>query len=148
MNLSFRRWFFMIVGLLVGLFALIQLVPYGRDHTNPPVTGEPAWDSPRTEELVRTACYDCHSNETVWPGYASIAPASWLVYTDVQEARNAFNFNELTPEQEGGMLPLMIAQIEGNKMPPIQYLSIHTAARFSTQEKKDLIAGLQATFSR
>ncbi|MBT5773677.1 MAG: cytochrome C, partial [Dehalococcoidia bacterium] len=39
----------------------IQLVPYGRAHSNPPVTGEPAWDSPRTEELVRRACFDCHS---------------------------------------------------------------------------------------
>ena len=43
-------------------FGLIQLVPYGRDHENPPMGAEPAWDSPRTRELFMTACGDCHSH--------------------------------------------------------------------------------------
>jgi hypothetical protein len=69
--------------LLVG----IQVIPYGRSHTNPPVTGEPAWDSPKTRELAVRACYDCHSNQTVWPWYSHIAPISWLVQQDVDEGR-------------------------------------------------------------
>jgi hypothetical protein len=62
---------------------LIQLVPFGRDHTNPVVTAEPRWDSPVTRELADRACFDCHSNETEWPWYAGVAPVSWLVYRDV-----------------------------------------------------------------
>lgn len=52
-----------LILLVVLLFVLIQLVPFGRQHTNPPVIGEPAWDSPQTRELTRRACFDCHSNE-------------------------------------------------------------------------------------
>jgi hypothetical protein len=54
-----------VLGGMVALALLIQLVPYGRDHTNPPVRLEPAWDSPQTRALAVRACYDCHSNETI-----------------------------------------------------------------------------------
>ena len=63
---------------LAALVVLPQLVPYGRDHRNPPITGTPTWDSPRTAELARRACFDCHSHETRWPWYSSLAPLSWL----------------------------------------------------------------------
>ncbi len=91
---------------VVGAVALaaIQFVPYGRDHTNPPVTASPAWDSPRTEQLVRAACYDCHSNETVWPWYSSVAPASWLLQRDVDEGRDHMNFSEWELHRPGGGL--------------------------------------------
>ncbi len=49
----------------VVLFGLIQLVPYGRDHTDPPVVQEPKWDSPQTRQLAVRACFDCHSNQLV-----------------------------------------------------------------------------------
>jgi hypothetical protein len=64
----------LIVGVVV--FVAIQLVPYGRDHTNPPVTAEPRWDSPQTRTLAVSACFDCHSNETAWPWYTNVAPFS------------------------------------------------------------------------
>ena len=54
---------------VVALFGLIQLVPYGRDHSNPPVVNEPSWNiSPQTREYAVRACYDCHSNEAIGPG--------------------------------------------------------------------------------
>ena len=59
----------------------IQFVPYGGDRTNPSTHMEPRWDSAATRELARTACFDCHSNETHWPAYARLAPASWLRHT-------------------------------------------------------------------
>src|SRR5574340_945670 len=78
-----------IVATLVVLagFLLIQLVPYGRNHTNPPVTGEPRWDSPQTRALAARACFDCHSNETKWRWYSNIAPISWLIQRDVDSGR-------------------------------------------------------------
>ncbi len=51
-----------IVG-VIALALLIQLVPYGKAHTNPPVVAEPNWDSPQTRALAKQACFDCHSNE-------------------------------------------------------------------------------------
>lgn len=79
-----RRIIFGII-ILVVLFGLIQFFPYGINHNNPAVTSEPDWDSPATRELVKTACFDCHSNATAWPWYSDIAPAYWLVYRDVVE---------------------------------------------------------------
>ena len=58
-----------LIGLagIVLLGLLIQLVPYGRNHTNPPVLAEPKWDSTQTQITFMGACGDCHSNQTVWP---------------------------------------------------------------------------------
>ena len=55
MNVFNRKWWFRISLGLLGALVAIQLVPYGRDHTNPPVNGEPAWDSPQTRALARQA---------------------------------------------------------------------------------------------
>ena len=71
------------------LFA-IQLVPVPRE--NPPVTAEiQAPDQVRS--LLESSCYDCHSNQTVWPWYSHVAPVSWLVYRDVRKARDELNFS-------------------------------------------------------
>src|SRR5690242_7574225 len=77
---------------MVGIIAVMQLVPYGRTHANPAIIQEPRWDSPRTRELAVRACFNCHSNETRWPWYANFAPASWMVQFDVEAARSIINF--------------------------------------------------------
>ena len=128
---------------LVG-FGAIQLVPYGRDHTNPPVTGEPAWDSPATRAFAVTACFDCHSNQTVWPWYSNIAPMSWLIQHDVNEGRQRLNFSTWG---HGGESDGMAELVSRGKMPPFQYVMAHWDANFSATDKAAFIRGLQATFS-
>ena len=59
----------------MALFLLVQLVPYGRDHTNPAVTASPEWKGPQTQQLFNTSCGDCHSNLTDWRWYSNVAPA-------------------------------------------------------------------------
>ena len=88
------RWIGLAVLALVLLFGLIQLLPYGHNHNNPPVQQEPAWDSPQTQALAKRACYDCHSNESVWPSYSNVAPISWLVQHDVDDGRRRLNLSE------------------------------------------------------
>lgn len=128
----------------IALLALIQLVPYGKGSRNPPVTNEPAWDSPRTRALFFTACRDCHSNETQWPWYASFAPASWLVYRDVQEGRSEFNVSRWDRvKQEADEAA---GQVRRGKMPPWYYLAAHPEARLDESEERELIRGLVATF--
>lgn len=134
----------MVVVLIVG-FGLIQLVPYGRDHTNPPVTSEPAWDSPQTKALARKACFDCHSNETVWPGYSNIAPGSWLIYRDVVNGRDAMNFSEWPASGGGGLMAEAAQKVAEDEMPPLQYKLAHSGARLNDAEKQQLIAGFRAS---
>ncbi|NTW84024.1 MAG: heme-binding domain-containing protein [Chlorobiaceae bacterium] len=127
------------------ILVAIQFVPYGKNHSNPPVTGEPKWDSPRTKELFGRACKDCHSNETVWPWYSNVAPASWLVQVDVAVGRKKFNVSEWGREgkNEGDEAA---GEVREGKMPPFFYLPAHPEAKLSPNEKDELAKGLAATF--
>jgi mono/diheme cytochrome c family protein len=123
----------------IAILILIQAVPYGRDHLNPPVRAEPQWDSPRTRELAVRACFDCHSNETVWPWYSNIAPISWIIQNDVDEGRREVNFSEWNRPQEE---PEESAEtVRNGSMPPWYY----PWARLSEAERQDLVKGLEAT---
>lgn len=138
--------FLQILGILVAGFVLIQLVPYGRDHTNPPVVAEPKWDSAQTRDLAKRACFDCHSNETVWPWYSNIAPASWLVQHDVAEARGEVNFSDAGGTGRNISGRKLGREVTGGKMPPAQYTVIHTEANLSQAERQQLAMGFLATF--
>ncbi len=133
-----------IFALLVGGFLLIQLLPYGRNHTNPPVIQEPTWNSPQTRTLAQRACFDCHSNETVWPWYSNVAPISWLVQRDVDEGRKKLNFSTwgFGGEEEAEEMAEVI--YEGEMPLPI-YLLTHAEARLSAAEKEALAQGLMAS---
>ncbi len=120
---------------------LIQLVPYGHSHTNPPATGEPAWNSPQTGELFRRACFDCHSDATVWPWYSHVAPVSWLVQRDVNGGRSHLNFTEWSRPQKHAKD--VAEQVKEGEMPPWYYLPMHPAARLTDAEKQALIDGAE-----
>ena len=95
-----KKIILIVVVAAVVVFVVMQLVPYGKEHTNPPVVSEPKWDSAATRAIAKKACFDCHSNETVWPWYTSIAPGSWLIYKDVVEGRDEFNFSNWQEQSE------------------------------------------------
>ncbi len=137
-----RRTALSLVGaLLLGLLA-IQLVPVPR--TNPPVVSEPAWNSPQTRALAERACFDCHSNETRWPWYTTIAPASWLIANDVREGRAELNFSDWRP----GRRNEASEKVREGDMPPQMYLWMHPEAKLTPEEKQALIAGLDATLGQ
>jgi cytochrome c551/c552 len=137
-----------VIGVLVlvvlGLFILIQFIPYGRNHTNPAVAQEPAWDSAQTRALAQRACFDCHSNETVWPWYSNVAPVSWLLQHDVDDGRRRLNFSEWNNRQRGAREAA--ETVQNGSMPRWFYVPLHPQANLSADEKAALIKGLQATF--
>jgi hypothetical protein len=132
---------------LVGavIFVLIQFVPYGHNHTNPPTIGEPKWDSAETRSLFFRACGNCHSNKTIWPWYSKIAPVSWLVQSDVDEGREDFDVSEWVSGRTNHGSRAAREVREGD-MPPVQYLIMHPEARLSKADKEVLIQGLIKTF--
>ncbi len=127
-----------LIGLLLVAIA-IQVVPFGHDHSNPPVTKEPSWDSPQTKDLFRRACFDCHSNETGWRWYSSIAPVSWLVGNDVQGGRRHLNFSEWDKPQKHA--DDVAGMVKSGAMPPWFYLPLHPSAKLTDAEKQALIEG-------
>ncbi len=128
----------------VVLFGLIQLVPYGHTHTNPPVAQEPNWDSQATRDLAKRACFDCHSNETTWPWYSNIAPVSWLLARDVNEGRDRMNLSQWSTRANRN-LDEIVRNIERGEMPPFFYTPLHPTAKLTADEKAQLIAGFQKT---
>ncbi|MCC6348495.1 MAG: heme-binding domain-containing protein [Candidatus Eisenbacteria bacterium] len=139
----------LVVIVPVLLFAAVQLVPYGRNHANPPDGALVAFDSPATKQLAERACFDCHSNRTKWPWYSNIAPISWRIQRHVDEGRGELNLTAFDPASEDMADAAGEAgeTITKGEMPPADYLLAHPEARLSSAEKQALVAGLDRTFA-
>lgn len=130
-QMTARRW------LVIGAVAVAaQFV--GRHAPNPPVDPAAAFKASQApqqiRDLLRRSCFDCHSNETVWPWYADIAPGSWLMNWDVNRGRRQFNFS--TWEQKNvfdraDLLDKMCEQVKKKEMPLPQYLLLHRSAKLT-----------------
>ena len=131
-----------LVAIGVGFLALgaVQLVPI--DRTNPPVEEDISAPS-EVKAILKRACYDCHSNETVWPWYSRVAPVSWLVAWDVQEGREELNFstwNRYSAKQRVKKINESWEEIEEGEMPPWFYVPLHPEGRLANQERDRLRA--------
>jgi len=131
-------------GLLLLLSALLvaQVIPVSR--SNPPVTGDIA-APPGIVVTLREACYDCHSNETVWPWYSRVAPVSWLVASDVREGREEVNFSEwnsYSEKRKAKKLKEMADEIRDGDMPPWNYEIMHAHASMNELQRDALLQWL------
>jgi hypothetical protein len=124
---------FILLGLLV-VVVLIQTVQ--PDRSNPAVTG-PLEAPSEVMSVLRRACYDCHSNETRWPWYSSIAPASWLLSYHVNDGRKHLNFSTWTALDSARRLHAyleILDVLESGEMPLTSYLLLHRDAVLSDEE--------------
>jgi hypothetical protein len=121
--------------ILVGLGIVIQFVPV--DRSNPPVVADLS-APPAVKQVLRASCYDCHSNETRWPWYSRVAPMSWLVAHDVEEARGHFNFSDwgtYEPKKQERVAAKMWEEVNGGDMPLPMYLIAHADARLTDDDR-------------
>jgi hypothetical protein len=134
-----------LIVLAIGLvtFVVIQFIPYR--VTNPAVAQEPNWDSPRTRRLAVLACFDCHSNETNTAWFEDIAPLSWWITNHVDEGRDKLNFSEWGSQR--GQSDDAAETVREGSMPPGYYtwLGMHSDAKLSPTERRELADGLQKT---
>ncbi len=136
-----KTWIILVLVVLVFLIPA-AFVLAAESPTNPPVERQVTWDSPQTQELFYRACADCHSNETKWPWYSKIPPASWLVAHDVNEGREKFN---ISARDMGDADEAAEAVLEG-EMPLKIYTIMHPEARLTDAERQALARGLEKTF--
>ena len=129
-----KKLIILSLGAIVIAFGIIQLIPFELNHTNPPVAQEPNWDTPQTRALAQRACFDCHSNETVWPWYSNIAPVSWLVQNDVIEGRQKLNFSNWSGQRIE--LDEISEVILGGYMPPASFASMHPQAKLTPRRSR------------
>jgi len=126
---------------ILVLFAILLLAQAIRiEKTNPPVRSDYSAD-PAIKQLLRRACYNCHSNETVWPWYSNVAPASWLLGSDVKEARRRLNFSEwgtYTSDLQSRKLGAIAEEMESGEMPLWYYSLVHADSRLSQTERDQI----------
>lgn len=125
---------------LVVLLVAAQFVPV--DRTNPPV-GEEIVAPAEVMTVLERACYDCHSNETVWPAYSRVAPVSWLVARDVHEGREALNYStwgRYSAEERSELLEETWEEVAEGEMPMKPYVLLHPAARLTAEDQEVLRA--------
>lgn len=133
--MRYKKWFPWALATLGLVGVLIQIVPVKRG--NPPVESDLV-APPEVKATLKRACYDCHSNETVWPWYSKIAPASWLVASDVTEGRGKFNFsswNQYTPERQAALLTRIRREVRQGDMPPWYYTIKHQDAKLTPAQR-------------
>lgn len=120
----------------VVLLAAIQFVPPEFERDNPPASA-PIEGPSEVVEVLRRACFDCHSNETRWPLYAWVAPISWSVAADVAGGRSRLNFSEWQELRIGHQKRhsrKIVERVEKGEMPLPRYRLIHRSARVSESE--------------
>lgn len=94
-------------------------------------------------EVLRTSCYDCHSNNTIYPWYSNIQPFSWWLQNHVNEGKEELNFDEFNSydaKKKKHKLDEVIEMIREDEMPLGSYTLIHRRAELSPQDKEKLIS--------
>ena len=133
-----------LIGVVIVLVG-IQFITI--DKTNPPVDASKDFmtitDPPEeVEKLIRTSCYDCHSNESTYPWYSNVAPVSWWVKDHINEAREELNFSEWGTyewKRTDHKLEECAEEVDEGEMPLKSYLIAHSEARLSDEDRAKLV---------
>jgi hypothetical protein len=128
--------------MLAALIVLAVSQVFRPARTNPPVDPRQEMHSnvPVDAHVAATlarSCNDCHSNRTVWPWYSRVAPASWLVVSDVNRGRKALNFSEWSmygASLQQKHLREMCKEVTEGEMPGFSYTLMHRDATLTKTE--------------
>ena len=132
--------------LLAAALVGAQFVPV--DRTNPPTDASLTLKAPAPVlAILERACFNCHSQETVWPWYAYVAPMSWLAEHDVKEGREEMNLSEWgnwSEDRRVYMASEIVEMTESEDMPPWFYKPFHADSKLSEDDLKTLKAWAQS----
>lgn len=119
---------------VVVILLIIQFVPVNREN---PEAKAPLQFSPEVATIMKESCADCHSNNTVWPWYSYVAPASWIITHHVEDGRRHLNFSnwgEYSDRKKIRKLDEITEEIEKGNMPLKPYIPLHSGADLTDQE--------------
>jgi cytochrome c551/c552 len=140
------KWWKLALAFVVGFLVVAQF--FRPSVANPPT--DPARTllartpvPPAVEKIFKRACYDCHSNSTVYPWYSKVAPVSWLLVSDIHEGRREVNFSEwetYEPKRKLRKLKEICDQVREGDMPLKMYLPMHPNAKLSDADRAAICA--------
>ncbi|PJJ07624.1 heme-binding protein [Flavobacterium sp. 1] len=100
------------------------------------------------EAILRTSCYDCHSNNTNYPWYSNIQPVGIFMQNHINEGKENLNFNEYgnySKRKQNSKLKAIKKQIKLNEMPLASYTLIHKNAILSSGQKQEVMNWIEKT---
>lgn len=139
--------------ILISFIALLLLIQLFRiDKSTSPVDPQKDFVSinPPNDEvraLLKTACYDCHSNQPSYPWYTNIAPVSWWIKHHIDEGQHELNFSEwgsYSEKRKHHKLEECIEMIEEGEMPMASYTWMHKEAKLTDAQKLKLVEFFRA----
>src|SRR5680860_226504 len=130
--------------ILLLTFVGIQFIPTTRNQSDIVLSTDlmETYNVPEQVEVIfKTSCYDCHSNNTIYPWYNKIQPVSWFLESHINEAKAELNFNEFgsySERKQKSKFKSILSQVKDGEMPLASYTLIHREAKLSENEKKAL----------
>jgi hypothetical protein len=135
-----KKAFKITIILILSIMVIIQFVPNelpvnSDDKSMDILENEGAPE--QVKMILLKACYDCHSNQSVYPWYSYVAPFSWLVAKDIREGREELNFSEwnsLSKRRKIKLVTSIAEEVEKREMPLKVYTIIHRDAILTDEE--------------
>ncbi len=140
----------LIIGFVI--FLLMQLYQPARNESyEQELTANftKMYDVPKNvETILRTSCYDCHSNNTNYPLYSYIQPARFFMEEHIKDGKKDLNFNEFgkySKRKQENKLEAIIKQIKSDEMPLASYTVLHKNAIVTPAQKEEVINWINKT---
>ena len=133
--------------IIIVLVAFILIQFFQIDKSNPTVNKGTDFltikNTPEsTAKIIQSSCYDCHSNESIYPWYSYVQPFGWFLQHHIKEGRRELNFSEFAtyePKRQAHKMEESGEQVEKGEMPLESYLLIHQEAKLNDAQKKELV---------
>jgi hypothetical protein len=136
----------LIIFLLMQLYQPARNLGYGQDIT---ANFTKVYNVPKNvKTILRTSCYDCHSNYTNYPWYSNIQPARFFMESHIKEGKEELNFSEYgnySQRKQNSKLKAISKQIKLNEMPLASYTLIHKNAILSSSQKQEVMDWIEKT---
>ena len=136
-----RRRLLRLGVLIAGIIVLSTIHPWGNLRAAAPSTSllDGSAVPTNVRDVLEQKCADCHSENTHWPAYSRVAPASWLIERDVHDGRSHLNLSQwqhYSAEDQATLLNRIAAEVRSGQMPVKRYLVLHPQARLSPEEQQ------------
>jgi hypothetical protein len=131
-----------VLGVMIAAVIVLSTIhPWGDLRAGTPSTAflDGSAAPPNVRQLIEAKCADCHSENTHWPAYSRVAPASWLIERDVHDGRTHLNLSQwqhYSAEDQATLLNRIAAEVRSGQMPVKRYLVLHPQARLSPEEQQ------------
>ena len=145
-----KRKLFKKTGLLILFLAIaMQFIPTNRNQDTRILSSDfiKQYNPPTAiANKIKTACYDCHSNNTIYPWYNKIQPVTWFLENHINEAKEEVNFSEFgnySKRKKKSKLKSIRNEIKDDKMPLWTYTLMHKDAKLGKEDKAKIVKWIE-----